>query len=654
VLEDGARFGASLAALGDLDGDGVVDLAVGSPGDSDVGDSTDARRGAIWILFLARDLTVKSAQKIDTQQGGFQGPLSEGDELGRALAGVGDMDGDSIVDLAAGAPGDDTGGRDRGAVWLLFLERDGSVKSARKIAAGRGGFAGNVENRDRFGAALASLGDVDGDGAIDLAVGAPFDDDGGWRLSSDFGAVWLLFLDSHGAVKDHRKISATSGDLPGSLGAAYRFGASVAAIGDVDGDGGLELAIGAPGDREDYDYPRYSTGAVWIVSLPPTTLATCGDGVTVGMEQCDDGDTVTRDGCDGQCRVEAGFTCTGTPSHCELTCSDGVIAPQEECDDGNRTDGDGCDARCRVESEFFCKNQPSQCYPVTTTTTTTGGTTTSISYWFSTTTTPDPLGVCGDGIFDDVYEGCDDGNLEADDGCSPFCYREDGWRCTSETEHGTSSCIRVCGDGVKLPCLSEECDDGNLIDGDGCNRVCDVEPGFACTNGPTVCYRCGDGQVDPVEQCDQGSGDSPGCDATCFVAPGWACEGEPSVCTYLCGNGVRDEGEECDDTGLTGGDGCSPACTIEPDWRCIGSPSTCTPRGSVTTTTTTLPPACGDANGDRRVTSSDALQALLAAIGLANCAPELCDADGSGGVSAVDALAILRDAVGLPTQLNCA
>ena len=80
------------------------------------------------------------------------------------------MDGDGIADLAVG-PFDDTNGADRGAVHILFLNSDGTVKSRQKIASGTNG--GPVfADGDRFGFSVASLGDLDGDGINDLAAGA--------------------------------------------------------------------------------------------------------------------------------------------------------------------------------------------------------------------------------------------------------------------------------------------------------------------------------------------------------------------------------------------------------------------------------------------------------------------------------------------------
>jgi hypothetical protein len=185
-LSDGDQFGSAVTGLGDLDGDGINDLAVGADQSDDGG--TD--RGAVWILFMDKDGKVKSQQKIADGSGGFKGDLSDGDQFGSAVADTGDLDSDGINDLAVGANQSDDGGPGRGAVWILFMDKDGKVKSQQKIADGAGGFKGDLSDGDQFGSAVAGIGNLDGKELPDLAVGAPGDDDGG----TDKGAVWILFM----------------------------------------------------------------------------------------------------------------------------------------------------------------------------------------------------------------------------------------------------------------------------------------------------------------------------------------------------------------------------------------------------------------------------------------------------------------------------
>ncbi len=135
--------------------------------------------------------TVASEAKISETAGGFGGVLDGGDSFGRSLCALGDLDGDGTQELAVGARADDDGSLDQGAVWILFLNADGTVASETKISETSGGFGGALDANDAFGTTVAPLGDLDGDGIEDLAVGAIGDDDGG----GEQGAVWILFLE---------------------------------------------------------------------------------------------------------------------------------------------------------------------------------------------------------------------------------------------------------------------------------------------------------------------------------------------------------------------------------------------------------------------------------------------------------------------------
>ncbi len=237
-LDAGDGFGRSVTSLGDLDGNGTLDLAVGAPGDDDGGGG----RGAVWILFLAADGQVTGWQKISATEGGFTGALGNNDAFGTAVAGLGDLNGDGIPDLAVGAPTDDDLCCEDGAVWILFLATDGTVISHKKITAESQAFSNDVDHFDNFGTSIVHLGDVDADGNPDLAVGAPLDDDSVSGSENDTGSIWILFMRPVGTVKTQHKLSPTTGDLVGlGLSSSYRFGWSVGAPGDLDGDGTPDL-----------------------------------------------------------------------------------------------------------------------------------------------------------------------------------------------------------------------------------------------------------------------------------------------------------------------------------------------------------------------------------------------------------------------------
>ena len=254
-------FGVSLASLGDLDRDGTLDIAVGARGDDTGGRET----GAVWILFLNPNGTVKSHQKIRNNRGGLGNVLPAGSAFGRSLALLGDLDGDGVQDLAVGADGWASGVPVGGTVWILFLNTNGTVKASQQISAGAGGFTGTLDGLDLFGWAVSCLDDLDGDGVVDLAVGAIGDDDGGPPSSGlvGYGAVWILFLNSNGTVKSHQKISLTQGGFSDILANSDGFGQSLATLGDLDGDGQNELAVGTPNEHEGGSY----TGAVRILFL---------------------------------------------------------------------------------------------------------------------------------------------------------------------------------------------------------------------------------------------------------------------------------------------------------------------------------------------------------------------------------------------------
>lgn len=123
----------------------------------------------------------------------------------------------------------------------------------------------------------------------------------------------------------------------------------------------------------------------------------------------------------------------------------------EQCDDGNTVSGDGCSASGNIEAGYLCHVPGAACSLAS---------------------------LCGNGIIN-PGEACDDGNTIADgNGCSSTCG------------------LALCGNGTitsrQWPNFDQEvCDDGNLVEGDGCSHLCEVEPGFACSGSPSRCVRAG-------------------------------------------------------------------------------------------------------------------------------------------------------------------
>jgi len=206
-----------MAGLGDVNGDGHDDFAIGDPWHDIVGTPQAGRvrayDGATGSMIL------------EVTGGEFFG------YFGAALAGVGDVDGDGVPDLAVGEPGNNQNGGLNGAAY---------VYSGANGALLRSGFG---ELRDHFGATLCAVGDVDADGVPDLLVGAPRED--GAYINQ--GGAWAL------SGADFTPLQHVTGWADDDL-----LGTSLAAVGDWDGDGHADFAVGAPA--------AFSGGVVVVVS----------------------------------------------------------------------------------------------------------------------------------------------------------------------------------------------------------------------------------------------------------------------------------------------------------------------------------------------------------------------------------------------------
>jgi len=184
-----------------------------------------------------------------------------------------------------------------------------------------------------------------------------------------------------------------------------------------------------------------------------TDNSRCGNGVLEKTELCDDGNNTNADGCSANCGLESGWQCRLAGRPCIPLCGDGRIITPEQCDDGNKLAGDGCSTTCKFEPGWSCAGTPSTCSHA----------------------------VCGNGI-KEAGEGCDDSNTLPLDGCSPTCQNEP--RCGTYDTQGrptsaVGACKSVCGDGMLLR-GTEQCDDGNALDGDGCSSACTTEAGYTC------------------------------------------------------------------------------------------------------------------------------------------------------------------------------
>ena len=248
---DSGDFGRSVTALGDVNGDGWDDLAVGEPGTPGLG------LEGVWVLFMGPE-GVLDQVRIDMPPQTPNDPMQLND-YGLALAPLDDLDGNGVPDLALGIPRTSFlfgSSEDHGAVSILFLGPDGLPIHDVLITDGEGGLSVPVPAGSFFGHALASLGDLDGDGVMDIAVGAP------GFFPEQPPTIWVLFLNQDGTVKAHHKIKENSLGPGASIG--VDFAMSLACLGDLDGDGAPELAVGDPSGSGTGE-----TGFVWILFLQP-------------------------------------------------------------------------------------------------------------------------------------------------------------------------------------------------------------------------------------------------------------------------------------------------------------------------------------------------------------------------------------------------
>jgi hypothetical protein len=135
------------------------------------------KRGTLFVLFLASDGGVRDYQTIANTEVG-----SSNTGFGFSVGCLRDLDGDSVVDVLVGSPNEN-------AAFVLFLNRDGTLKAYQKLSATEGGL-GNL-GTSKFGYSVAGIGDLDGDFIVDAMVGAVGD-------NSYKGAVFTLFLNADG------------------------------------------------------------------------------------------------------------------------------------------------------------------------------------------------------------------------------------------------------------------------------------------------------------------------------------------------------------------------------------------------------------------------------------------------------------------------
>lgn len=221
--------------MSDVDDDAAVELIIGAPA---LGTAAAPSTGAVFIVDGARTGRASLDDAVRIEGRGANG------RLGTTIAAL-DLDGDGVGDLVLGAPTLELGGVSAaGEVSILLGPIDADTTTAdADVRLETGSFS------DLFGAGVAAVGDVTGDGQVDIALSAP------GRMSLA-GATWVLagMPASDGKVWDEA-VSRIDGPTTGGL-----LGVGVAAAGDADADGVGDLLVGAPGSGV--------VGRAWLLHGP--------------------------------------------------------------------------------------------------------------------------------------------------------------------------------------------------------------------------------------------------------------------------------------------------------------------------------------------------------------------------------------------------
>ncbi|MEW6582521.1 MAG: integrin alpha, partial [Actinomycetota bacterium] len=258
----GSQAGAAVAAAGDVNRDGRPDVLVGAPTADNALFDRPQTGGAyvVWGKATTTPVDLRAMQYGSSSTAGVSVFGAYGsDDAGRAVTGIADRNGDGRPEIVVGSP------RVGGPFPLVHLVH-GFTSGERYLGNWHAadGIRMNGVASHRPGSALDGAGDTDRDGREDLLVGAPeayVDGRGavGTAHLVRLGAGTQLHLDGLGD-RGLRVLGAAAGD---------RVGHAVAGVGDVDGDGAPDAAVGAPGRGGD-------RGAVYVLfGDRPRTQPSC-------------------------------------------------------------------------------------------------------------------------------------------------------------------------------------------------------------------------------------------------------------------------------------------------------------------------------------------------------------------------------------------
>lgn len=209
-----ARFGWSVACAGDVNADGYADVLVGAP----YFDQGETDEGVAMVFQGSRNgVSLTPASTIESNQADAW--------LGYSVAPAGDVNDDTFSDIVVGAYGYDNGEADEGIILVYHGAPNGIVEADKTVLTDING--------SNIGEVLSPAGDVNGDGYSDIVVGSPGVFGGGdGRVSVFYGSL--------NGIMPGDSVNLSRGNTQYNL-----YGVSVAGIGDVNGDGYEDVAVGS-------------------------------------------------------------------------------------------------------------------------------------------------------------------------------------------------------------------------------------------------------------------------------------------------------------------------------------------------------------------------------------------------------------------------
>jgi glycosylphosphatidylinositol phospholipase D len=258
----GEGVGTSVAGLGDVNGDGLGDVALGAPFSSA---SLRALAGAVYVVFGKA-----STEPVDLAALGEAGYRIDGNRVfdlaGITLSGTGEANGDGRHDVLLGGT--------RSGAYVVYGKPGSEAVDLRHLA-GKGyrislskidDPEGESESGHDFYAPLGAAGDVNGDARGDSVIGMP---EATFKGRPSAGAAFVVYGKSGDSTVRLRALGSDGFRIDGAEPES-RTGQAVAGAGDVNGDGRADVVVGAPGLTfggrprfEEFDPPE--SGAAYVV-----------------------------------------------------------------------------------------------------------------------------------------------------------------------------------------------------------------------------------------------------------------------------------------------------------------------------------------------------------------------------------------------------